>query len=125
MNYWLTVGTLENWREAFQKGNIWGLKERQRHLWATLLENNVLLFYVMRPIAGIIGYGTVKTKFHQTRPLWSEEIDKNEVIWPLRFEFNIEHCLPPDKWESDKLTTELLRLPLKMSFRRKPESRTC
>jgi predicted RNA-binding protein len=118
MNYWLTVGTLENWREAFQKGNIWGLKERQRHLWAILLENDVLLFYVMRPIAGIIGYGTVKTKFHQTQPLWSEEIDKNEVIWPLRFEFNIEHCLPPNKWESDKLTTELLRFKAGLSFRK-------
>ncbi len=80
MNYWVVVGTLENWREAFQKGNVWGLKERQRHLWATLLESDVLLFYVMRPIAGIIVYRTIKTKFCQTQPLWSEEIDRNGVI---------------------------------------------
>jgi len=29
MNYWLAVGTVENWKEAFEKGNIWGLRDRQ------------------------------------------------------------------------------------------------
>jgi len=118
MNYWLTVGTLENWKEAFQKGNIWGLKERQKHLWTALLENDVLLFYVMRPIAGIIGYGIIRTKFRQTQPFWSEELERNEVIWPLRFEFNVEHCLSPDRWETDKLTSELLRFKAGLSFRK-------
>lgn len=110
-------GSAENWKEAFQKGNIWGLKERQKHLWDTLQEGDVVLFYVMRPVAGIVGFGTVKTKFRQTQPLWSEEVDKNEVVWPLRFEFNVEHCLPPDRWLTDKLTSELLRFKAGLSFR--------
>lgn len=118
MNYWLVVGAVENWKEAFQKGNIWGLKERQKHFWNALQEGDEILFYVMRPVAGIIGFGIVKTKFRQTQPLWSEELDKNEVIWPLRFEFNVEHCLPPDKWEADKLTSELLRFKAGLSFRK-------
>lgn len=109
MNYWLIVGTSENWKEAFQKGNIWGFREKQRHSWGALQEDDVVLFYVIRPVAGIIGYGTVKTKFRQTQPLWPEELEKNKVIWPLCFEFNVEHSLPPDKWETDKLTSELLR----------------
>lgn len=109
MNYWLVVGSKDNWAEAFEKGNIWGFRERQKHLWNALQESDIVLFYVMRPIAGIIGYGVVKTKFCQTQPLWAEEVDKHEVIWPLRFEFNVEHCLPPDKWEADKVTSELLR----------------
>jgi len=117
MNYWLVVGALENWKEAFEKGNIWGIKERQRHRWGALQEGDVVLFYVMRPVAGIIGFGKVKTKFRQTQPLWSKELDENEVIWPLRFEFNVEHCLPPDKWEIDKLTFELLRFKAGLSFR--------
>ncbi len=33
MNYWMAVGRKENWDTAFQNGNIWGLKETQRHLW--------------------------------------------------------------------------------------------
>jgi len=33
MDYWLVVGKSQNWEIAFKKGNIWGLKENQRHLW--------------------------------------------------------------------------------------------
>lgn len=116
MNYWMAVGTLENWKEAFEKGNIWGLRERQRRHWNALQEGDVVLYYVMRPVAGIIGYGTVTTKFRQTQPLWSEELSKNEVIWPLRFEFDVEHCVPPDKWETDKITSELLRYKTGIGF---------
>jgi len=117
MNYWLIVGTIENWKEAFQQSNIWGLRERQRYLWNALQENDVVLFYVMRPVAGVIGYGTVKTKFRQTQPLWSEEVIKNEVIWPWRFMFTVDHCLAPDRWETDRLSSELLRFKAGLSFR--------
>ncbi len=117
MNYWMAVGTVDNWKEAFEKGKIWGLTDKQRRHWDALREGDAILFYVMRPIAGIIGYGTVKTKFHQTHPLWSEEVDKNRVIWPLRFEFNVEYCVAPDKWEIDRLTSESLRFKAGLSFR--------
>jgi predicted RNA-binding protein len=117
MNYWLVVGTPENWKEAFEKGNIWGFRKKQRHRWEALQEGDMVLFYVMRPVAGIVGYGAVKTKFQQTQPLWSEEIEKDEVIWPLRFEFNVEYCLPPDNWETHKVTSELLRFKAGLSFR--------
>lgn len=110
------VGTVENWKEAFRNGNIWGLRERQKQRWEAMQGGDIVLFYVMRPVAGTIGYGIIKTKFRQTQPLWSEEIEKNAVIWPLRFEFNIEHCLPPDKWQTDKLTSELLRFKAGVSF---------
>lgn len=122
MTYWLVVGAFENWKEAFEKGNIWGLKERQKHLWTALQEGDMVLFYVIRPVAGVIGYGTVKTKIRQTQPLWSEEISKDKVIWPLRFEFSVEHCLPPDKWEIDKLTSELLRFKANLRFRKLDDS---
>lgn len=122
MNYWMVVGTIENWKEAFEKGYIWGLTEKQRHRWDTLREGDVILFYVMRPVAGIIGYGTVKTKFRQTQPLWSEEVEKNEIIWPLCFEFSVEFSISPSQWETDKLTSEVLRFKAGLSFRQLEDS---
>ena len=65
--------------------------------------NDVILFYAMRQVAGVIGYGTMKTKFRQTQPLWPQEIAKGEVIWPLRFEIKVDHCIPPDRWESERI----------------------
>jgi predicted RNA-binding protein len=108
MNYWLVVGTTQNWETAFKHGNIWGLKERQRHLWESLNENDKLLFYATQPVGGIIGHGIVRTKFKQNKPLWPEEIRRNEVIWPLRFEFDVDFCLSPDKWVNEKIVSKEL-----------------
>lgn len=108
MNYWLVVGKPQNWEVAFKSGNIWGLKERQRHLWEGLNEGDVLLFYATQPVGGIIGHGILRTKFKQNRPLWPQELREHKLIWPLRFEFDAELCLPPDKWATTKLVSKLL-----------------
>ncbi len=104
-SYWLVVGSPENWRTAFEHGNIWGLKETQKHLWESLQENDILLFYATLPVSGLIGYGSVRTKFRQNQPLWPQEFQENRVVWPLRFEFDVEYCLPPDKWTTQKLVS--------------------
>ena len=106
--YWLVVGSRENWETAFKHGNIWGLKERQRHLWESLNEGDTLLFYVTQPIGGIVGQGVVHTKIKQNRPLWPQELREHKLIWPLRFEFDVESCLPPDKWSNKKLVSKLV-----------------
>ena len=107
MNYWLIIGSPENWEEAFQKGNIWGFSERQSHTWNKLKEGDVILFYAKEPIRGVLGYGIVKTKFRQTQPLWSAEIKENRVRWPLRFEFDVEYVLPRDRWEKECISSDI------------------
>jgi len=79
MNYWLAVGSPQNWNTAFEHGNIWGLKETQRHLWESLNEDDILLFYATNPVGGLIGYGPVRTKFKQSKPLWPDELKKYEA----------------------------------------------
>jgi len=108
LNYWLVVGSPENWKTALEKGNIWGLKETQRRWWESLNEDDALLFYATRPVGGVIGCGIVRTKFKQNRPLWPQELRERRVIWPLRFEFDIESCLPLDKWIAGKLVSKEL-----------------
>lgn len=81
-----------------------------------LREGDGLLFYVSKPVHGIVGFGRVDTKFRQSEPLWPEEIRRKEVIWPLRFEFNIEYCLPPQLWQTHKYTSQDLQLITRMVF---------
>lgn len=116
--YWLVVGTEKNWKVAFENNNIWGLKDFRelRSLWSMLREGDGLLFYVSKPVHGIVGFGHVVSKFRQTNPLWPDEIKRNEVIWPLRFEFDIEYCLPPSLWKFRKYTSKDLQLITRMVF---------
>jgi predicted RNA-binding protein len=99
------VGSPRNWKTAFEHKNIWGLRQTQRHFWERLSETDKLFFYVTSPVSGVIGYGTVRTKFPQDQPLWPQEVKENKVIFPLRFEFDVEHCLPPDRWQASKITS--------------------
>jgi predicted RNA-binding protein len=108
MNYWLVVGSFENWKVAFSHNNIWGLKLTQQRLWDNLSEGDNLLFWVTMPIGGLVGFGTVRTKFKQNKPLWPDEIKQNGIIWPLRFEFDVIHCIPTTNWKEDKLTSKRL-----------------
>jgi hypothetical protein len=112
------VGTERNWKIAFESNNIWGLKDFRelRALWNMLREGDGLLFYVSKPVHGIVGLGRVVTKFKQTSPLWPEELNRNEVIWPLRFEFDTEYCLPPSLWASHKYTSQDLQRVTRMVF---------
>lgn len=116
MNYWLALGPPENWETAFQQGNTWGLTPRQKHWWDQLAENDTILFYVTKPVSGLIGYGTVQTKFRQNEPLWPQEIAEGKVKWPLHFEFNVEYCLAPDKWETERITSDTLKLKAGIGF---------
>lgn len=116
--FWLVVGTEKNWRVAFETGDIWGLKDFRElaALWNMLREGDGLLFYVSQPVHGIVGCGYVQTKFRQTQPLWPEEIRRNEVLWPLRFEFDVEYCLPPGLWRTKRFTSHDLQLITRMVF---------
>jgi hypothetical protein len=116
--YWLIVGSEKNWHVAFASNNLWGLKDFRelRSLWSMMREGDGLLFYVSKPVHGIVGVGNVVAKFKQTNPLWPEEIRRNEVIWPLRFEFNIEYCLPPSLWKIKRFTTHDLQMISRMVF---------
>lgn len=106
--YWLIVGAMKNWITAFEHGNIWGLRKTQQHLWENLSENDRVFFYVTQPVSGMIGHGIVRTKFRQNKPLWPEEMRKNEVIWPLRLEFDVELCLPQEEWKTKKLVSKAI-----------------
>jgi len=109
MNYWLVVGSVKNWETAFSHGNIWGLRQSQRNLYDSIVENrDKVVLYATRPVGGVIGYGLIRHKFLQDKTLWPEEIKKKEVIWPLRFEYDVEFALPPESWEAQPIRSKEL-----------------
>jgi len=116
-NFWLLVGTPENWVTAFDYGGIWGLKRSQERFWQRISENkDIAFFYVTSPVAGVVGYGVVRTKLRQDSPLWPEERAKNEIIWPLRFEFDVMSCLPPAVWHDQNYSSETLKGRVRSGF---------
>jgi predicted RNA-binding protein with PUA-like domain len=104
MQVWISVGIVKNWETAISE-NIWGVKETQKNIWEKLQKGDLLLFYATSPISGVIGIAKVENKFKQDKPLWAEEREKNQVIWPYRYDFKVEFVLPRMDWESKKVST--------------------
>ncbi len=114
--YWLVVGTPEHWQVAFENGNIWGLQQVKVRWWDRLSEGDGLIFYVTRPVGGAIGLGKVSTKFKQDKPLWPREVEAQRVLWPLRFEFDVDFCFRPEDWLTSKLEIDALRAIVQAGF---------
>ena len=116
--WWLAVGRPKNWKIAFEYGSIWGLRAtpRQTALWKSISQGDGVLFYATSPVSGVIGYGAVHAKFRQDRPLWPQEIREDKIIWPHRFEFDVEYCLPQDKWKTRKATSDALKAIVRGGF---------
>jgi predicted RNA-binding protein len=115
-SYWLVVGSPEHWQVAFENGNIWGLQQVKFRWWDRLSEGDGLIFYVTRPVGGAIGLGKVSTKFKQDKPLWPREVEAQSVLWPLRFEFDVDFCFRPEDWLTSKLEIDALRAIVQAGF---------
>ena len=106
--WWLIIGSPKNWETAFAHGNLWGFKENQRGLWEHMEKGDRLLLYAGHPVSGIVGFGTLQSRFLQNIPLWPEEVSQSAVLWPLRIEFTVEYCLPSGSWQEGRASTATL-----------------
>ncbi|MCS7138334.1 MAG: EVE domain-containing protein, partial [Candidatus Caldarchaeum sp.] len=108
--YWIASGSPEHWQIALAMGKIWGLVDKPSMFkrWQKIKEGDKILMYVTRPVGGVVGYGTILKKFKQDRPLWPLEVKKNEVIWPYRFEFDVDYIIPQEKWVESKVATKYI-----------------
>jgi predicted RNA-binding protein len=109
INFWILSGSKENWEKGSAE-SIWGVKEGLKSSWEKLKPGDILLFYVTSPISGLIGFGRLETKFKQDKPLWPDELMKNEVIYPFRFEFKIDYLIPVRDWYERKIDISGLKL---------------
>ena len=103
--WWIAAGPPDHWKTAFEMGRIWGVTDKKFSRWEKISANDYILFYATKPVSGVIGYGVIRTKFKQNKPLWPREVEERRVIWRYRFEFDVEYCLPPDKWEKHKVSS--------------------
>lgn len=125
LNWWILVGSEENWDYAIQGSTgIWGVKDSKplkRH-WNNLQKGDYVIFYVTSPITGIIGYGQIESKNKQDKPIWPDEKRENQVIYPWRFYFNILNILSFDSWKKESLKINGLPIQAGLSPVSNPET---
>ncbi len=102
MAYWLAIGTGRNLGLSL-KTKIWGMSEHYNSNWEKVQKDDVVVFYAMKPVKGIVGYGKVLSKIKEHRLLWDQEIREGTVLWPLRMRIEYVYVLPERKWNASRL----------------------
>ena len=105
-NFWIVPGSEKNWNQSLISKGIWGIENtafKKLH-WLAIESNDLILFYVTGRVKGIVGYGSIRSKFHQDTPLWEAEIKEGCVKYPLRFEFDVDFILPQSEWYDKRIT---------------------
>lgn len=105
--HWIILGPEQSWKTAFKQGGIWGVKEMLYPEWKALGSGDILFFYITKIIRGVVGVGKLKTKFIQDRPLWPDEMKAGKVIYPFRFEFDIDYLIEEKEWRNKKVPIKL------------------
>jgi len=101
----MVPGNVANW-EAAVKTAVWGLRNRSEHIWRRLQPDDILFFYVTRPISGVVGFGHVGQKQEGRELLWPDERAAGEVLYPFRFRLCIDWLLQPATWEENTVSIE-------------------
>lgn len=108
---WVAVGDQMNWERGLENG-IWGIVPALKRSWDKLAAGDLILFYCKAPVSRFFGAGILRGKFKQTVPLWKEELQAKEVIWPYRFEFDIIHLLGVNKWPKEGIANKGFNFPV-------------
>ncbi len=99
-SYWVLTGDRENWRRGISD-RIWGVVPGLQSAWEALQRGDFLFFYAKSPASRIFGTGIVRDKFRQDRPLWIDEIEAKQVLYPHRFTFDIVAFIDEDRWSGE------------------------
>jgi hypothetical protein len=116
VNSFLAVGSYENWKGTFAKGNIWGVGERRYATWNKVAPGDTLFCYAEQPIKAVVAYGTVVSNFHDDAPFFAEDW-RPISEWPWRFSIDLRWPSVSRLWES-LVSVGNLQLTLHRGFQR-------
>ena len=99
---WILTGKLENWTYSIEK-DIWGVKAKHKWLWDLLEQGDKLIFYVSKPVGGMVGCGKVISKSYNTDRVWQDELASGRSIYLYKIGFEKTFYIPRENWVSKRL----------------------
>lgn len=95
--HFILVGDEGTWKTALEHYQ-WGFSERNVGLWNTTNDDDLISFYVTKPIQKIIGFGAITDKFISNEILWPDEKFFKKSLWKYRVKFQVKYLIK--NWEN-------------------------
>jgi len=123
MSYWLVIGPPDNWTFCFDNGSVWGFSSIYRKAWQSLAQGDTVLCYATRPVMGLIGYCSIRSKQEDENPFFPQEQREKKVLWPLRLTLSHERIIPRDRWSASRVLLERRGVTLQRALQKLPDDR--
>lgn len=123
MSYWLVIGPPDNWTFCFNNGNVWGFSPSYQRIWQSLAQGDTVLCYATRPVMGLIGYCSVRSKQEDENPFFPQEQRERKALWPLRLILSPGRIIPRDRWDTSRILLERRGVTLQRALQKLPDDR--
>lgn len=90
--YYILIGDEKTWETALAH-HQWGFTEKNVGLWNTTSKDDLILFYVTKPIQKIIGFGSIIDKFYSDEILWPDEKFFKKPMFLYRVKFRVDYLI--------------------------------
>jgi len=100
MEHWIKIDIRQNWATAFrQTPPLVGISVKNKQLFSAVKPGDILWFYAIKPVRGILGFGKIAKKYKdEKKTVFMPELRMRKVLLPLRFNLKNIRLLEGKLW---------------------------
>ncbi|MFH1352847.1 MAG: hypothetical protein ABIH68_04640 [bacterium] len=112
MEHWIKIDIRQNWATAFRQAPpLVGISAKNKQLFSAVKPGDILWFYSIKPVRGIIGFGRIAKKYKdEDKPVFMPELRMRKVLFPFRFELEDIRIFEAASWVDNHIDIGDFRL---------------
>jgi len=118
LSHWIKIDIKENWRTGLKHSPpLAAVSEKDRPLYLAAWPGDILWFYAIRPVRGIVGFAKIEKKYKDEKKLiFLPELRMRKVLFPLRFRLSDIHAGDYKTWMDSHINIGDFKLDWTVEF---------
>ncbi|MEA2081778.1 MAG: hypothetical protein U9O97_03460 [Elusimicrobiota bacterium] len=118
MNHWIKIDIKENYVTGLKHSPpLAAVPEKYKSLYLAAKPGDVIWFYAIRPVRGIVGFAKIEKKYRDEKKLvFIPELRMRKVLFPLRFRLKDVKAFERKTWIDDHINIGDFKLEWTVDF---------
>jgi len=118
LSHWIKIDIKENWRTGLKHSPpLAAVSEKDRPLYLAARPGDILWFYAIRPVRGVVGFAKIAKKYKDEKKLiFIPELRTRKVLFPLRFRLEDIHAGDSKTWTDNHINIGDFKLDWTVNF---------
>ena len=118
MNHWIKIDIRENHRTGLKHSPpVAAVAEKDKDLYLAAKPGDVIWFYAIRPVRGVVGFAKIAKKYRDEEKLiYIPELRMRKVLFPLRFHLMDVNAAESKTWMDNHINIGDFKLDWTLDF---------